>query len=70
MTDVALSAHFVKPAAWAAANGYGLKAVREFMHRTDDPMPHVRKGSDYLVDDELAVAWVRRNFGVGVEDQR
>lgn len=59
--------HFVKPEAWAAANGYGVKAVREFLHREDDPIPHVRKGTDYLIDDELAVEWVRSHFGVGID---
>jgi hypothetical protein len=54
----------VKPAEWAQANGYGLRTVYDFLRREEDPIPHVRKGGDYLIDDELAVDWVRKHFGV------
>ena len=59
--------HFVKPEEWATANRHGIELVRTWLRRENDPLPHTRKGSDYLVDDELAVAWVRRHFGVNCD---
>lgn len=61
-----ITSHFVAPAAWAEANGFGVNAVYEYLRREVDPLPHVRRGRKYLIDDELAVEWMRRNFGVGV----
>lgn len=52
--------------AWAAANNLGVNAVYQYMRRAD-PLPHVRQGRRKLVDDELALAWMRRNFGVGTK---
>lgn len=58
--------HFVEPEVWSKANGVGINSLREYLRREIDPMPHVRMGRKYLVDDALAVDWMRRNFGVGV----
>jgi hypothetical protein len=54
---------FYTPAAWAEANSLGINAVYEYLRRESDPLPHIRQGRRKLVDDELAVAWMRRTFG-------
>ena len=56
--------HFVRPDAWSSANGVGINAVYGYLRRAHDPLPHVRQGRNYLIDDELAIQWMRRNFGV------
>ena len=55
------------PAEWAKANGYGINTVYEYLRREKDPMPHVLKGGDKMIDCELALQWLRRNFGVNTE---
>jgi len=57
--------HFVEVAEWADANRIGINAVYEALRREVDPMPHLRIGRKRLVDDELAVKWWRRHYGVG-----
>lgn len=59
------ASHFSPVRDWAAENGFGINDVYGFVRREEDPMPHIRRGRRRLIDDELAVAWVRRNFGVG-----
>lgn len=58
------SPHFVKPELWAKTNGIGLNAVYEYLRREVDPLPHLKRGSDYHIDDQRAIEWMRRNFGV------
>jgi len=49
---------------WARANRLGENTVYEFCRRQRDPLPHIVCGNRRkLIDDELAVEWVRRNFG-------
>jgi hypothetical protein len=55
---------FFDVAVWAEANSLGINAVYEYLRRERDPLPHIRQGRRKLVDDELAVAWMRRTFGV------
>ncbi|MHB1324006.1 MAG: hypothetical protein ACYCXZ_06650 [Coriobacteriia bacterium] len=56
--------HFVDVETWATANGIGINATYEYLRREHDPLPHIRQGRRHLVDDELALGWLRRNFGV------
>ena len=51
--------------AWANANNLGENTVRAWCRRTNDPFPHIRNGVHILIDDELAIGWMRRNLGVG-----
>lgn len=50
---------------WARANRLGENTVYEFCRRQRDPLPHIMSGRRRkLIDDELAVEWMRRNLGV------
>lgn len=59
--------HFVKVETWAAANGIGVNSVYEFCRHKTDPIPHLRIGTKILIDNELAVVWMRQTFGRGTE---
>jgi len=62
------SSHLVEAKEWAQANALGVNAVYEYMRRERNPLPHVRQGRRKLVDDELAIRWMRREFGVNTEE--
>lgn len=58
--------HFFEPEAWAQANHIGISLIRAGLRRENNPIPHLRIGRKYLIDDALAVEWFRRELGVGV----
>lgn len=64
--EAALRRHFIPVKEWAEANSLGINRVYGYLRREQDPLPHIIKGTERLIDDELAVEWIRRNFGVGV----
>lgn len=66
-TEGPVPAHFCDVATWARANNVGIDFTYECLRREIDPLPHLRIGRKYVVDDELAVAWLRRNYGVGAD---
>ena len=58
------SSHWCPPACWSSHHNLGINAVYGYLRREQDPLPHIRQGRDYRIDDALAVAWMRREFGV------
>ena len=54
---------------WAIAQHLGVNFVYECCRREADPMPHLRRGRRYLIDHVPAVAWLRREFGVGYPEE-
>lgn len=67
MNNPSIPTDFVNVDDYAEANGMGINEVYQYLRRSEDPLPHIKRGRRKQIDVALARNWMRRHFGVNVE---